>query len=230
MSRGASGLRPGNVAPMRGVLFDVGYTLMDESDRLERALDWLAARLDKSAAELHERYAAACARPRHQIPSLIVQALLDMGVPPGDADALRKTLPWDGVPLTPYADAADAVRTLRDASIRTGVLANQPASARDDLERAGLAALFDDLWLSDAVGLAKPDPAFFRLALEAWGFEPGTVAYVGDRPDNDTKPAKALGLYTVRVLLGPHERQAPKEDSERADADVPTLSAAAAHT
>jgi FMN phosphatase YigB (HAD superfamily) len=214
---------------MRGVLFDVGYTLMDESDRLERALRWLSAPLGKTAAELHERYVAACARPRNQVPSLIVQMLADMGVPHDEADALRKALPWDVVPLTPYADAVDAVRALKDASIRIGVLANQPASARDDLERTGLAALFDDIWLSDAVGLAKPDPAFFQLALDAWGFEPSTVAYVGDRPDNDTKPAKALGLYTVRVLLGPHEQQAPKEDSERADASVATLNAAAVH-
>ena len=214
---------------MRGVLFDVGYTLMDESDRLGRALEWLSARVGKTADELHERYVAACTRPRHQIPSLLVQLLTDIGVPDGEADALRKALPWDTVPLTPYPDAADAVRALRDASLRTGVLANQPASARDDLERAGLAALFDDMWLSDAVGLAKPDPAFFRLALEAWGFEPATVAYVGDRPDNDTKPAKSLGLYTVRVFLGPHENQAPQDDSERADASVATLSAAAAH-
>src|SRR4029453_5839740 len=110
-----------------------------------------------------------------------------------------------------------------------GVLANQPASARVDLERAGLTALCDDVWLSAAVGLAKPDPAFFRLALDAWALAPERIAYVGDRPDNDVAPAKALGLATVRLRRGPHRDQSPRGDAERADVEADDLTEAARH-
>ena len=71
--------------------------------------------------------------------------------------------------------------------------------------------------------------AFFQCALDNWGSDPAAVAYVGDRPDNDVKPSKALGLYTVRVLQGPHAGQPPKDDSEAADVEVATLTAAVEH-
>jgi putative hydrolase of the HAD superfamily len=83
------------------------------------------------------------------------------------------------------------------------------------------------VWLSEAVGLAKPSPAFFRLALDAWMLVPTSVAYVGDRPDNDVAPAKGLGLATVRLRRGPHADQPARSDGERADIEVPDLTEAA---
>ena len=113
--------------------------------------------------------------------------------------------------------------------MRVGVLANQPASAREDLDRAGLVELCDSIWLSDAVGMAKPDPAFFRLALSMWSMPPERVAYVGDRPDNDVAPAKLLGMHTVRMRLGPHAMQQPRGAGEVADWTVDTFAGLTEH-
>ena len=55
------------------------------------------------------------------------------------------------------------------------------------------------------------------------------MAYVGDRPDNDVAPAKALGLHTLRLLLGPHAAQPARTPAERADFDARSLAEAAAH-
>jgi HAD superfamily hydrolase (TIGR01509 family) len=218
--------------PQFGVLFDVGWTLLDEGKRLRAALEWLSGALAKrgllrSAEELDGGYRAACRAPTPGEPSLIVQQLVALGVPVAEARRLRKELPWDAVPLEPFPDSADCLRRLRSAGFRVGVLANQPASARDDLARCGLLEHCDDVWLSDAVGLAKPDPAFFRLALDAWGLPPQRVAYVGDRPDNDVAPSKRLGLFAVRVLLGMHADQPARGAEQEADAVAPTLAAAA---
>jgi len=210
---------------MAGVLFDVGYALMDERARLDAAIEWLAERLAGlySAEELHERYRAACTAPRvAEHPSLIVQMLVDGGVERQRAEMLRRELVWDRVPLAAYPDALPTLQTLKRSGIRVGVLANQPASALQDLERAGLAAECDGIWLSDAEGLAKPDPLFFQLALDAWGLAPAEVAYVGDRPDNDIGPANRLGLLTVRLLTGPHA-----SDDETANITADNLTAAA---
>ena len=215
-----------------GVLFDVGYCLMDETARLRRALVWLAGALAaaghaRSEAELHGAYRSACRRPDPAEPSLLVQMLRSLEVPAETAARLRRAVPWDAVPLEAYPETGAALRDLRAAGFRLGVLANQPESARVDLERAGIAALCDGVWLSAAVGLAKPDPAFFRLALDAWALPPGRVAYVGDRPDNDVAPARTLGLTAVRVCRGPHAEQAPRTDAERADIEARDLTDAA---
>ena len=220
--------------PTRGVLFDVGYALLDESARLHAAIEWTAIRLREheqvpTADVLLEQYVAACERPDPAESSLFVQALHRLGLPREEARRLREELPWDAVPLSPFADAEEALRTLRDAGLRVGVLANQPASAADDLERSGLAGFCDGIWLSDAVGLRKPDPAFFRLALSIWQMPPEHVAYVGDRPDNDVAPARSLGLHTVRLRLGPHAFQQPRSGAEVPDTTVSTLNQAAAH-
>jgi putative hydrolase of the HAD superfamily len=211
-----------------GVLFDVGYCLMDETPRLEHALAWLAEALaasdrGPSPAELREAYLAACRQPDPGEPSLLVQTLRSLGVPAEATAGLRGRVPWDAVPLEPYPEAVAALGQLRDAGFRLGVLANQPASTRDELERAGIADLCDGVWLSAVVGLAKPDPAFFRLALEAWRLEPRRIAYVGDRPDNDVAPAKALGLTAMRLRRGPHARQVSRSEAERADLEAPGL-------
>ena len=43
------------------------------------------------------------------------------------------------------------------------------------------------------------DPACFDALAGAAPCEPGAIAYVGDRVDNDLKPAKAAGMRTVFI-------------------------------
>jgi HAD superfamily hydrolase (TIGR01509 family) len=215
-----------------GVLFDVGYCLMDETGRLRRALAWLVEALPAwghapAATDLDAAYRAACRHPEGGEGSLLVQMLRSLGVPAETTARLRRAIPWDVVPLDPYPEAAAALGQLRAAGFRLGVLANQPASAQADLDRAGITALCDGVWLSAAVGLSKPDPAFFRLALDAWALPPDRVTYVGDRPDNDVAPAKRLGLTTVRLRRGPHADQPARSEAEQADVDANDLEEAA---
>jgi HAD superfamily hydrolase (TIGR01509 family) len=205
---------------------------MDETPRFEHALGWLDEALARDGrspgqAELREAYLAACRQPAPGEPSLLVQMLRSLAVPAEATLALRRRVPWDEVPLDPYPEVAPALRQLRASGFRLGVLANQPASTQGELERAGIASLCDGVWLSGAVGMAKPDPAFFRLALEAWGLEAHRIAYVGDRPDNDVAPAKGLGMTATRLRRGPHARQVPRSEAERADLEAPDLAEAA---
>ena len=61
--------------------------------------------------------------------------------------------------------------------------------------------------MSEAMGVAKPDPAFFDRALELMGSPAaGDVAYVGDRLDNDVGPASRAGLRAVWLRRGPWGR------------------------
>lgn len=101
-----------------------------------------------------------------------------------------------------YPDARRALARLEERGYRVAVAANQPASRADELRALGIVA--DVLAMSDAIGVAKPDPAFFVRALELMGSpEPGDVAYVGDRIDNDVAPAAAAGMRAVWLRRGP---------------------------
>jgi FMN phosphatase YigB (HAD superfamily) len=48
-----------------------------------------------------------------------------------------------------------------------------------------------------------PDPAFFREVISAAPCDAGQIVYVGDRLDNDLRPAKAAGIRTAFIRRGP---------------------------
>ena len=101
-----------------------------------------------------------------------------------------------------YPDALSALAALRERGHRIAVVANQPASRADELRAIGVEA--EVLVMSEELGVAKPAPAFFARALELMGSpEPGDVAYVGDRVDNDLLPAMAAGMRAVWIRRGP---------------------------
>jgi HAD superfamily hydrolase (TIGR01549 family) len=101
-----------------------------------------------------------------------------------------------------YPDALPAVRALRDAGYRIALVANQPVQRTADLRGLGFQA--DVIAMSEELGVHKPQPEFFAAALRLMGDpEPGSVAYVGDRADNDVRPARAAGMRAVWIRRGP---------------------------
>ena len=53
------------------------------------------------------------------------------------------------------------------------------------------------------MGVVKPDPAFFDRIVAELDLRAGEIAYVGDRIDNDIRPAQAAGMVAVLVRRGP---------------------------
>jgi FMN hydrolase / 5-amino-6-(5-phospho-D-ribitylamino)uracil phosphatase len=101
-----------------------------------------------------------------------------------------------------YPDALASIEGLRAAGYRLAIVANQPAARSEELRALGVAA--DVIAMSEEMGVAKPELAFFARALELMGGPaPADVAYVGDRVDNDVLPAMAAGLRSVWLRRGP---------------------------
>lgn len=101
-----------------------------------------------------------------------------------------------------YPDALRAVHGLRRAGYRVSIVANQPEARTAQLRAIGIEA--DVMAMSDGMRAWKPDPAFFAAALELMGSPPAsTVAYVGDRVDNDVLPSAAAGMRAVWIRRGP---------------------------
>lgn len=83
------------------------------------------------------------------------------------------------------------------AIISNGGVLTQQAKWR----AAGLDSIVPEerLWISEAVGVQKPDPAIFHIACDALKVKPTNCLYVGDQPHIDIRGAKAAGLSTLLV-------------------------------
>jgi HAD superfamily hydrolase (TIGR01549 family) len=115
-----------------------------------------------------------------------------------------------------YPDALPTVQALCTSGYRVAILANQPARRTPELRALGFEP--DVMAMSDELQVAKPDPAFFERALELMRVDdPRSVAYVGDRVDNDVIPAAAAGMHAVWVRRGPwgHIQQLPDSVREK---------------
>jgi HAD superfamily hydrolase (TIGR01549 family) len=105
-------------------------------------------------------------------------------------------------PADLYPDAARSIDALRDAGYRVAITANQPAVREEQLRASGIEA--EVMAMSDAMGVAKPDAAFYARTLELLGSPAAAdVAYVGDRVDNDVLPAIAAGMRAIWIRRGP---------------------------
>ena len=71
---------------------------------------------------------------------------------------------------------------------------------------------------SGVVGVTKPDPRIFRLALDAMGVAPDDAWYVGDTPGIDVVGARRAGLHPVLVdPLGLHHEAGYERVASLAD-------------
>lgn len=132
---------------------------------------------------------------------------------------IPKRVPWDFSSETLYPGVSDLLTELRP-HYRLAILANQPPHFLPRLERLGIAQYFDVILGSEDVHLKKPDPEFFRLALTKLGLAPGDAVMVGDRLENDIRPAKSLGMKTIWVKQGVSRVEYPFDETEIASASV----------
>jgi len=88
------------------------------------------------------------------------------------------------------------VERLRAAGrVKLGLLSNANRGWTERFRARGVADLFDDVVVSADVGLAKPDPAVFRLAADRLGVAPQACLMIDDQPKH-LPGAEAAGMRT----------------------------------
>jgi putative hydrolase of the HAD superfamily len=143
----------------------------------DEALDWAALK------DLRRRCAA------------VVQEQLQTSLPLDDVlDALLGAIRFRAYPEVP-----DVLARLRAGGARLAVVSNWDVSLHDVLERTGLRPLVDAVVISAELGVAKPDPAIFRAALDRLGAALDGAVHVGDSLEHDVAGARAAGLEAVLV-------------------------------
>jgi len=83
-------------------------------------------------------------------------------------------------------------------NINTGVGHGLPASEERAAEVERILELFDLVIESSKVGMRKPEPGFYRMALDALKIEARQAVYLDDLGAN-LKPARAMGMTTIKV-------------------------------
>jgi HAD superfamily hydrolase (TIGR01509 family) len=172
---------------LKAVFFDVGETLVDE----ERYWRLLAERIPVSPQVLWAALGVTIARGEDH-----TELWRHLGV--------ERPAAWDELTYASddlYPDALACLEALRARGLFVGVVGNQTAALEGWAREEALPA--DYLSSSASWGVRKPAPEFFQKVIEAAGAEPGEIAYVGDRVDNDVIPAAAAGLVAVHLRRGP---------------------------
>ncbi|MCP3915939.1 MAG: HAD-IA family hydrolase, partial [bacterium] len=116
--------------------------------------------------------------------------------------------------LEPFPDVKPFLRSLIGAGLRTGIITHGWTTKQSEkLIRLGLLPHLDPsaIFISDQVGISKPNPKLYALALREMGLEPPQVMFVGDNLANDVAPPKSLGMHTVWAKRAAKTGQDPED-------------------
>jgi putative hydrolase of the HAD superfamily len=97
-----------------------------------------------------------------------------------------------------FPGAVDLLRALRERGNKLGIVTNGLSEThREKIAILRISEYFDAIFLSDEVGMVKPDPLLFAHACRTLGGAPSHAAMVGDRYDRDIRGAQEAGLFTI---------------------------------
>ena len=186
------------MAEISTILWDVGGVLLTNGwDQIERAAVLEHFGLDFDLIE-----------PRHQF----ANDSWEKGLMTGE-QYLQHTIFFEARPFTP-ADFLQqmkqrsvllpqgAMRILQELAaseeLELGMLNNEARELSDyRIDRFELGRYFDVFLSSCYLGLRKPDPKIFTLALDVLQRDPEEVAFIDDRQHN-CDAAAALGIHAIR--------------------------------
>ncbi|WP_409471883.1 HAD family hydrolase [Streptomyces sp. HC307] len=182
---------------IRAVVFDVGECLVDETGEYGTWADWLGV----PRHTFHAMFGAVIAQGRDYRetfqefrPGFDLSKEREKRVAAGQAEGFGEE--------DLYADVRPALARLRAEGLWLGIAGNQTVRAGRIL-RELFSRDVDLIGTSDDWGASKPDPEFFKRVADAVPYDADEILYVGDRCDNDIRPAGQAGMYTALVHRGP---------------------------
>lgn len=174
---------------IKWIFFDLGSTLIDETDCVEFRV---AETLKQAGAPSKEEF-------YRQMEYFASVNMLPY------KDAVKKfgleNVRWLKELEKLYPESQEVLQALH-GRYKLGIIANQSAGTEERLVQFGIRYYFDVVISSAEVGAAKPDKRIFELALSQADCSAREACMVGDRLDNDIVPAAEMGMSTVWVRQG----------------------------
>jgi putative hydrolase of the HAD superfamily len=102
--------------------------------------------------------------------------------------------------LKPFDDVLPLLEALRKAGLVVGIVTHGwTIKQAEKIVRLGVVPYLSPraVFISDQLGIAKPNPKIYALALRDLGISAAEAMYVGDSPSHDITPPKSLGMKAV---------------------------------
>ncbi len=192
--------------PLEGVracVFDAYGTLFDLASAARGCADVLgdqAAPLTALWREKQLQYTwLLAAQRRHADFGHVTSGALDFALETLriDSPGLRERLLKLYLTLDVFPDAPEVLRRLKAAGLRLAILSNgTPAMLRAAVAGAKLNGLFDAVLSVEEVGVYKPHPKVYRLAVDRLGLPASAIAFQSSNAW-DAYAASAFGMLVV---------------------------------
>ncbi len=95
-------------------------------------------------------------------------------------------------------EAYDDTAVLTELNLPIGVLSNFNSTLKNKLDNL-VGDIFDQVIISEVLGVAKPKVEFYEQAIELIGVAPEEILYVGDSIKLDMQPALAVGMQPYLI-------------------------------
>jgi len=86
---------------------------------------------------------------------------------------------------------------LKRRGCKMGIVSNNDGKTREKCKAVGIEGYFDFILDSTLEGMVKPDPRFFKKALDLAGAGPEAALHIGDLWGSDILGARASGLWAI---------------------------------
>jgi putative hydrolase of the HAD superfamily len=192
--------------PVRAVVFDLWNTIAEwPHDVWADTRPRVAERLGLTPEEFDSRWYGELAHMRETGPIADVLAHFDLSPEAaGDVLELRRAVTRQG--LVPVPGAAETIAELRRRGLRTGLITVCSEDVPGLWAETAFHGLFDAEVFSSSVGLRKPDPRIYELALEQLDVPAVEAVFVGDGANDELAGAERVGMTAV-MLERPGEEQ-----------------------
>jgi putative hydrolase of the HAD superfamily len=183
----------------RAVVFDLWNTIaVWPEDLWAETRPQVAEHLGLTIDEFETRWYGDLAHLRETGPIGDVLALFDLSPEAVErVTSLRRAVTRKG--LVPVQGAVETITALRERGLKIGLITVCSEDVVSLWEETDFHGLFDAEVFSAAVGLRKPDPRIYRLALDLLGVEPAEAVFVGDGANDELAGAERVGMRAIGV-------------------------------
>jgi 2-haloacid dehalogenase len=195
-----------DAAPLAGIeacVFDAYGTLLDVASAAMRCRDALGGNAAALAALWRDKQLQyswlRAAQGRHADFWQVTGDALDFAMETLAiaTPALRERLMQSYLALDAYAEVPDVLERLQRAGLKTAILSNGTPGMLDAAVRAaGLTGLLDAVLSVESVGVYKPNPAVYQLAVDRLGVAASAIAFQSSNAW-DAHAASAFGMRVV---------------------------------